>query len=196
MLLLEARKIAVDICYLLQPYCSKINIAGSIRRQKPDVKDIEVVCSPKIVDTVDLFGDVLISQRSTGFAQVANNLGKIIKGSAESGRYMQLELANKMKLDLFIPDETDFYRQLAIRTGSADYSHQAIAGAWKKLGWCGSDLGLRRISDCIAVTQPDGKSKWKCINKNGELPPAWKSEEDFFYWLNVKYLPPEKRYLG
>ena len=193
--LLEARKIAIDICYLLQPHCSKINIAGSIRRKKPEVKDIEIVCSPNIYVASDLFGNALQSQRSAAFAQVANSLGRIIKGDAAAGRYMQIELSNKLKLDLFIPDEADFYRQLAIRTGSADYSHQAIAGAWKKLGWCGSDLGLRRISDCIELRQTDGKSKWKCINQNGELPPVWKSEEDFFYWLNVKYLAPEKRYI-
>lgn len=193
MQLLEARKLAVDICYLLQPHCSRINIAGSIRRKNPDVKDIEVVCTPHIYLATDLFGNPLQSQRSVSFVQVATGLGKIIKGDPATGKYMQIELSNKIKLDLFMPDEVDFYRQLAIRTGSANYIQMAIAGAWKRLGWCGSDLGLRRISDCIEIKQPDGKSRWKCINKNGELPPSWKSEEDFFYWLNVKYLPPEKR---
>lgn len=195
MQLLQARQIAIDICYQLQPYCSKINIAGSIRRKKPEVKDIEIVCCPEIVQSFDLFGNILNTQRHASFVKLVCNFGKVIKGNALTGKYMQIELSGKVILDMFITDEADYYRQYAIRTGSSEYSHLVIAGAWKRLGWCGSDAGLRRISDCIEIKQPDGKSKWKCINKKGQIPPVWKTEEDFFFWLNVKYLPAEKRYI-
>ena len=39
----EASDIAVKICYKLQPFTSKINIAGSVRRKKAEVKDIEII---------------------------------------------------------------------------------------------------------------------------------------------------------
>jgi DNA polymerase/3'-5' exonuclease PolX len=187
-----AQKIAVNICYKLQPYCEKINIAGSVRRQKLQVKDIEIVCIPKVEVLKDMFGWDEGIIRSVEFSKIVNELGKIIKGNSD-GKYIQIELPEGVNLDLFIPDDFDYYRQYAIRTGSADYSAKVIAGGWRKIGWCGSDKGLRKMSDCVESKTPDGKSKWKCINADAGLPPVWKSEEHFFEWLNVKWLHPSQR---
>jgi DNA polymerase/3'-5' exonuclease PolX len=192
MLLEQAKNIAIAICYQLQPYCELINIAGSIRRQKPDVKDIEIICLPKTTELKDMFAVVEGTKRDTGFTMTVNNLGKIIKGNAD-GKYMQIELSEKINLDMFIPDHFDYYRQYAIRTGSAEYSAAVIATGWRKIGWCGSDKGLRKTSDCIEIRSHDGKVKWKCIKKDAELPPVWKSEEDFFNWIKVKMPHPASR---
>ena len=43
MLIHEARAIADDVMVRLAPHCHRIQIAGSIRRLKPIVKDIEIV---------------------------------------------------------------------------------------------------------------------------------------------------------
>ena len=187
-----AQKIAVDICYKLQPFCEKINIAGSVRRKKPEVKDIEIVCVPKQETQYDMFGTPFTSGRSTGFRDSVLALGEIIKGGT-NGKYIQIKLPQGINLDLFIPDDFDYYRQYAIRTGSADYAAKIIATGWKKKGWCGSDKGLRKMSDCVETKTPDGKSKWKCVKANAELPPVWESEEDFFNWINVKMLHPSQR---
>ena len=191
MYLQDAKQIAIKVGFSLQPYCDKINIAGSIRRQKSEEKDIEIICVPKSETIYDLFNSPTGTQRSAGFIETVNSLGKIIKGKP-TGKMMQIELSEIM-LDLFIPDDFDYYRQYAIRTGSADYSFKIIANGWKKKGWCGSDKGLRKITDCIEMKGPDGKSKWKCVNKDAELPPVWKSEEDFFKWINVPFIHPSKR---
>jgi DNA polymerase/3'-5' exonuclease PolX len=190
--IINAKKIAVDICYKLQPFCEKINIAGSVRRQKPEVKDIEIICIANKEIQRDMFGAPFSTIRCSEFKNVVKSLGEILKGNLD-GKYVQIELPEKVNLDLFIPDDFDYYRQYAIRTGSADYSARIIAGGWKKKGWCGSDKGLRRISDCIETKTPDGKSKWKCIKENAELPPVWQSEKEFFNWINVPYLKPENR---
>ena len=187
-----AQKIAVDICYKLQPFCEKINIAGSVRRKKPEVKDIEIVCVPKQETQYDMFGTPFTSGRSRGLRDLVLTLGRAIKGSS-NGKYMQIELPQGINLDLFMPDDFDYYRQYAIRTGSADYAAKIIATGWKKKGWCGSNKGLRKISDCIEIKGSDGKSKWKCVKANAELPPVWQSEEQFFEWLGIKYLPPNLR---
>ena len=97
------------------------------------------------------------------------------------------------KLDLFMPQSQDYYRQLAIRTGSAQYAHYVIANGWLHKGWCGTELGLRLQKDCLETRQPDGKSKWKLVNESGDLPPAWQSEEEFFAWLNIPYVCPRFR---
>lgn len=43
----EAKTIALEIYELLKPHCERIKIAGSIRREKAFVNDIEIVCIPK-----------------------------------------------------------------------------------------------------------------------------------------------------
>lgn len=188
----DAKKIAVAICYKLQPFCQVINIAGSVRRQKQQVKDIEIICIPKTEILKDMFGWDEGIIRTPLFAKTVSELGNILKGNTD-GKYMQIELPEKINLDLFIPDDFDYYRQYAIRTGSADYSAKIIASGWRKIGWCGSDKGLCKMSDCVESKTPDDKSKWKCVKANAELPPVWKSEEEFFNWIKVKMLHPSQR---
>lgn len=197
----QAKEIAVNTCYKLEPYCKKgfLRIAGSIRREKPEPKDIEIVALPILAqsDQNNLF-DLAPTQKiyCPDFVNILKSIGNIIKGNPESGKYIQIELHQGIKLDLFLPDDFDFYRQFAIRTGSSDYSGKVIASAWRKKGWCGSDKGLRKIVDCIEVKDKDGKSKWKCINPGAELPPHWKSEEAFFEWIGVEWMHPTKRIIN
>jgi len=184
----KAKRIADRLIEIFTPHCDIIHIAGSVRRLKPEVKDIEIVCQPKeeFIQT-DLLGGGY-DRRIPAFAEAINEVAaKIIKGKTD-GKMMQIELKGGLMLDLFMPDKHDYYRQYAIRTGSADYSGKVIAQGWRNIGWCGSDLGLRRISDCL-----ESKSGWKCINVNGERPPAWTSEEDFFNWLGVEWVDPMQR---
>lgn len=192
MLLKQAETIAVATCYKLQPYCTKINIAGSIRRKKKEVKDIEIICLPKSEKSKDLFGGEGEIIRSKKFIETVNSLGKIIKGNA-SGKMIQIELPEGINLDLFVPDDFDYYRQYAIRTGSADYAHKVIAAGWKKQGWCGSDKGLRRMTDCNKMLTADGQYKWICFRKDAVLPPVWQSEEEFFKWIRVPFEKPLHR---
>lgn len=187
----SAQKIAIETCYKLQPYCDKINIAGSVRRLKPEVKDIEIVCVAKMQEVKDIFGEKTGEIKNTSFIHTVSGLGEVVKGTP-MGKMMQIKLPEIM-LDLFMPVDFDYYRQYAIRTGSADYAAKVIANGWKKKGWCGSDKGLRKISDCVEMKGADGKSKWKCVNKDAELPPVWTSEEDFFDWIKVPFIHPAKR---
>ena len=192
MKLSEAKKITLSLVIRLQPHCEKIYVAGSIRREKQDVKDIELVVMPKkIFVQDDLFGDghdEIVKEFDVAIGKIAKT---IIKGKS-NGRYMQIALHEGINLDLFIPAPNDYYRQLAIRTGSSDYAHYVIATAWKRLGWCGSDKGFRRTVDCVEQISA-GKKSYKCINAQGDLPPNWQSEKEFFDWLKIPLLPPTQR---
>lgn len=185
----KAKPLADRVVEMLQPHCNIINIAGSVRREKPEVKDIEVVAVPKkIFNATDLFGggnNIIVP----GFAEAIEQFTKsVIKGKPD-GKYMQIELKGGMVLDLFMPSPEDYYRIFAIRTGSADYSANVIANAWVRLGWCGvSGVGLRKQEDCTRH-----KDKWILSNPNGEKPPAWTSEENFFEWLQIRWLHPRNR---
>ncbi len=145
------------------------------------------------VEQGGLFDEVLVEKKvSDNFVRVVKELGRAIKGNP-GGRMMQIQLPQRISLDLFTPEETDYFRQYCIRTGSREYVQHTIAAGWKRIGWCGSDKGLRKISDCIEHKQPDGKSKWECINPMAELPPVWASEAEFFDWLGVAYIHPKVR---
>lgn len=186
----KAEKIANRIVEIFTPHVERIHIAGSVRRRKPYVKDIEVCCIPNKHPT-DLFNtsDLVID---AGFNEAINLVAeKIIKGKS-SGRYMQMQLKGKdeINLDLFMPQPEDYYRQYAIRTGSADYSGKVIAKAWVEKGWCGTDEGLRLQSDCTKAS-----SGWKIIRKDGEKPPVWESEEAFFDWIGIQRIEPWLRNL-
>jgi hypothetical protein len=185
----KAKKLADSLVFQLEDYCEKIYVAGSIRRLKPEVKDIELVVLPKKFSPTDfsLFGGVAQpAQVSPAFRRTVESFGNVIKGKPD-GKYMQIEMP-RIVLDLFMPSRVDFYRQFAIRTGSADYSARVIAGGWKRKGWCGTPDGLRLITDC-----EEKNSTWKCVNPNPQLPPVWESEREFFDWLEVKWVAPEKR---
>lgn len=196
MIYTQALNIATSKVELLKPYCTIIHIAGSIRRENMNVKDIEIVALPKAKVSSDLFGTTDTGERDDGFISVANCLGRIIKGTA-TGRYMHIQLAEGIMLDLFIPQRDDYFRQLAIRTGSSDYSFKVVATAWRRMGWVGTDKGLRRIEECTEskYTPPGGKpkSKWTCHSSNPTLPPAWKTEEQFFNFIGVKCVHPRYR---
>lgn len=193
MKLQQALSLSSRIVELLRPHTSLIHIAGSVRRQKPEVKDIEILCIPnKISLQQNLFGESSNQTVTGGFVMALEQMTReVIKGQT-NGRYMQIILKGGATLDLFMPDPDDYYRQLAIRTGSSKYSHEVIAAAWRRKGWVGTDIGLRRIEDSEAKISGE-KTTWKCINTNGEKPPVWASEEAFFEWLDIKWIHPVNR---
>ena len=207
MLYKQAANIAVTTGKALAPFCQVINIVGSLRRassmlgrERMEIKDIDLICVPKYTEIVslELFGENKIAHKkvSINFVDAIKNIGSITKGSPD-GRYMSLNVRNH-KVDVFMPAASDYWRQYCIRTGSANYVHWNIAKAWTNAGWCGTDQGLRRISDCREELQPGSKSfdikkKWIIEKLDGEQPPAWESEQHFFDWLGVKWIAPHVR---
>lgn len=136
----HAKAIAEELVKQLAPHCERIQIAGSIRREKPEVKDIEIVAIPKPYE-IGLF--------ESGIATVVNRWIKV-KGSLPC-KYTQREIAplfhtpnaelpreellDTIKLDLFFATPKNWGLILAIRTGSAEYSHQVLAMGWVRKGY-------------------------------------------------------------
>lgn len=161
----EALLIAERLLAELRPYCYRAEIAGSIRRKKSEVKDIEIVIIPKLYDT-GLF--------ESGIASVINKYEKV-KGELEYGvcKYTQRILPEGIKLDLFIAEEGNFGLIYALRTGSADYSHKILATAWCGRGYHSKD-GYLHV----------GHKKYEC-----------REEIDLFNRLSIPYVEPEFRNL-
>lgn len=183
----KAQKIANELVESLRPYSKIINIAGSIRREKPEVKDIEIVCAPKTVKQQTFFGDGKCYNSEDFKAAVKKIPGKINRGKS-GGRNVRIDLDSGITLDLFMPQKHDYYRQFATRTGSGKYSHKVLASAWVRLGWVSTRDGLRRRTESSEYS-----NGWKCYNANPTLPPVWQSEEEFFDWLGLKWINPSDR---
>lgn len=169
----KAEKIAQKYVELLAPYCERIEIAGSVRRKKPEVKDIEIVCIPKneivLESADDLFDeDKHKYQVHPGFIEEVNKLEKV-KGEP-TGKYTQRILPEGINLDLFIANKDNWGYILAIRIGPDGYS-KYLADSWMRQGYKGID-GM--------------------LTKNGKPVPV-PEEKDLFWLLGLEYVEPEYR---
>lgn len=165
MLYKEAKEIADEVVAQLEPHCIRIQIAGSIRRKRPEVKDIEVVAIPKPYHT-GLF--------ASGVAAVVGQWQKV-KGELDYDRckYTQRILPQGIKLDLFFARPENWGLILAIRTGSAEYSHRVLASTWKKRGYRSEGGMLYSGKASFAVPE----------------------EVDLFRRIGLEFVDPEKREL-
>jgi len=119
-----AYKIALEVLEQLKPHCERIEIAGSIRRKKAEVGDIELVIIPKPY-SIGLF--------ESGIATVINKLEKV-RGELPC-KATQRILPSGIKLDIFFANEDNWGQIFALRTGSAEYSHLVIAKGWVREGF-------------------------------------------------------------
>jgi DNA polymerase/3'-5' exonuclease PolX len=182
----EARKIAEYYRDELAPYCERIEIAGSIRRNKPEVGDIEMVAIPKYkaISETNLFGESGKYNALETVIQEAYRNGMCL--TKNGPRYKQIVvkrdinqegyLVETIHIDLFIVlPPSQWGVQLLIRTGPAEFSKQAVTQ--RRIG------GLLP-SNCVVK---DGQ-----VLRNGELIPM-SEEEDFLELLGMPGLKPEER---
>lgn len=176
MLLADADRVAARIVALLKPYCDRIEIAGSVRRRKPDVGDIEIVCIPKTFSEATLFGPGG-STRDAGFAEACHAVGTIRKGDPFEGKYIQIMAAPfglpDVQVDLFTSRPENWGLIFAMRTGSARFSHEVLAN-----GWC-----------CAGFHSIDGMLHRRGLPR--EIPV--REEADLFNLIGVPWVKPEDR---
>ncbi|QQS35753.1 MAG: hypothetical protein IPM56_16150 [Ignavibacteriales bacterium] len=166
----KAEQIAIKYWKLFKPLCvdGKIKVAGSIRRRKPFVKDMEIVCVPlKTLQSKDLFEAELA--RKPEFVSLVNSFERV-KGNG-NGKYAQLVLPEGIKLDLFMADENNYGLILLLRTGPGEYNIKIVEAIkpehYVQGGYLHSASG--RIIPCM-------------------------NEVDFYTITKQKYLEPERRF--
>jgi DNA polymerase/3'-5' exonuclease PolX len=174
-----AFKAALNFTDALRPYCEKIIIAGSVRRMSAHVGDIDILAIPK-------------KPSLTAFFSEARKHGRAMNETARDTRYFKLQVndTHLFSYDIFLPQPFDWGRQLAIRTGPAEYSAH-LAHLWSLKGFCGTDQGL--LPKGICHQKKDGK--WQVTN--GFDPQAYRvefpEEIDFFNFLGIEMPDPERR---
>ena len=130
--LAEARELAERIAEILRPGCEKLDIAGSIRREKAEVKDIEIVCLPRRVEMYNLFGELTGLDFANEFDEAIFNFEtafdyKYIKsGNKYKQVALTMENGKTINLDLFIAENHNYGYILALRTGDWEFSKALV----------------------------------------------------------------------
>jgi DNA polymerase/3'-5' exonuclease PolX len=120
MLYHEAKSIADELIDVLQPYCTKIEVAGSVRRKKEQVKDIEICLVPENANKLfNVLGNYLL-HINPKFSYIKNG-----------SRYKQF-MYGGCQVDMFIAKEDNWGLIYLMRTGSAEFSTKVLA-AWKRV---------------------------------------------------------------
>jgi DNA polymerase/3'-5' exonuclease PolX len=188
--LAQAERIAAEALALLAPACRRIEIAGSIRRRRREVADVELVAVPILEPTqLDLWGattrerdllhdlcDLLLADGVLAHRPDTNGrraFGPRFKRLVYEGHAGG---AGTLPLDLFVvTPPAQFGAVLAVRTGPAEYSHRLVT---PRQHGGGMPAGMRLEAGALW----DG-------GRVVETP----EERDFFAALGLVWLPPEQR---
>jgi len=160
-------------------------IAGSVRRLKPTVGDVEVIFVPRFEQRQvppDLFprrtdlAELKINDmlRNGVFAKRPNKNGGTAWGAKNK---LAIHVASAITVDLFTATEENWFNYLVCRTGGAE-TNKAICNAAIAKGWKWNPYGE-------GFTQRKGlASRAKHIVT---------SERDVFEFVGLPYLEPEER---
>lgn len=184
----EAFKLASVMVEDMRPFCERIEIAGSIRRQKQsDIKDVEIVAIPKWTAVASgLFAEDSTkenelfkwAQTQTAVEWIKPGTSIIAKWQVKpDGKYWRGMFFNGVKLDLFLTTPDQFGLIFLIRTGPADFSHKMVT-LKSQGGWLKDELGIR--------------IQGGNIKKGDEIIPT-PEEKDVFKAMRYKFVEPENR---
>jgi len=112
---------AQTIVDFIRPACLRVEIAGSLRREKPEVGDIEIVAIPKY--SIDLFGGQFYSAAVVG--EILRRAGFEMDKDGENHKKF-FYVSAQIWIDLFLTTPEQFGLIFMIRTGSADFSRSMV----------------------------------------------------------------------
>lgn len=124
MWLAEGQRIANGLLKVLDPFCERIAVAGSIRRQKPEVHDIDLVLIPQPLTDI------------VGILQLSLNAKVLKKGP----KVVNLEIEG-VGVDLNYATHETFNAILLFRTGSEVHNTMLTAKA-RRIGLRFSPYGV------------------------------------------------------
>lgn len=183
MQLQTASKLAEKILATMRPFCQRAEIAGSIRREKPEVKDIEIVAIPAYGQPKDLFGEepanllyewAIQMQREGRIQWIKPGTSEIIPWPVKAdGRYWRgLVVKGGIKLDLFLTTPETWGATYLIRTGSSEFNVRIVGEMARRAGIQFAEGKLR-------------DSNWKPLPTPEEI--------DVFNALGLDYIEPKDR---
>lgn len=163
-----ATEIAEKTLGQLEPYCERIEIAGSIRRKKKEIKDVEIVLIPRVRDLL------LLKKQIDKWYKIKGKFPCL---------YTQRRLPEGIGLDLFVATPDNWGLQLALRTGSKEYSHRVLATGWSVKGF----------HSCKGILYPINSQMGEEAKLDKSRPVFLREEIDVFNFIGLEWKPPEER---
>ena len=174
----EVMPVAQHLLEKLAPFCHDIMIAGSLRRQREVIGDIEIVALPR--RQPDLFGGD--SDHSDQPTWLDMFLAEKLPGSAwiKNGRKYKQFMYGRYQVDLFLPESAAHWGCISlIRTGSHEFNLWLMGEAQRAAGVQFKDGRLWRGGEVLAT--PDEESVFEALGLPYILP-NFRDDKD---WLNL-----------
>lgn len=160
----DAKRIAEHLIDVMRPFCERIEIAGSIRRGKQDVKDIKIVAVPRWTEwpqrnhlhdwavMIGADGERLSDAfpRPIRWAKPNTKKGAPLVLDwpvKEAGKYWRAQIDERIMLDLFLATPGNWGLIFLIRTGSAEFSQGVMTYAKQRTRYHVKDGALRDGSE-------------------------------------------------
>ena len=192
----EVAPIAKRFVALIEPFCDRLVVAGSLRRRLPFCGDIEVVAIPKVVSvetkTPELFGDRIevtevdsLHERLTELLADGTVQKRMLGEDGTTTRWgprTKYLLFEDRPIDLFATTADLWGWTLVIRTGPAEFSRQIVQPRGLKT----KDRRAGLLSPHLTV---DGGLHSRM---SGQLIPT-PEESDVFRVLGIDYREPWER---
>lgn len=181
--LAEAQQLASEVVDLLRGVCERIEIAGSIRRKRKLIGDIEIVIEPRLTPAYDMFGEICgMVNEQYEYSKLCREKGVLqprldINGTGAWGERYQRAIYKGFPLDIFcVLPPAQWGVIMAIRTGPATFSKRVVTGR----------LFGGRLPPGYHI-------------KDGQLliggqPVPVPTEEEFFRLAEIEWSPPEERF--
>lgn len=117
----EAKLIAERVKEFLTPYCERIEIAGSVRRRKPEVNDIDIVLIEK-------------PEAALTINYAIAHIGTMLKDGPKIKQLWYTENQTLIAVDLYLATPATWPTLLFIRTGSKE-NNIRLASLARRKGW-------------------------------------------------------------
>lgn len=180
-----ALAVASELCAVLRPATDRLIVAGSLRRRKPMVGDVEILFIPKLFEVQDGLFDVVVRSAADEVLQKLINDGRLamrtnVNGSTMWGTKNKLavHVASGVPVDLFTATAENWFNYLVCRTGPAD-SNTRICMAAQARAWKWNPYGAGFSREAFA-TGPEAEYKVT-------------SERDVFEFVGLPYAEPWER---
>lgn len=162
----------------------EIMFAGSLRRGKAEVGDVEVLFIPRVVsmaDPMDLFGTQIPQNKAEVLIAEWLRLGVLRKREGEGGTTswgsqikLAVHVASGVPVDLFSATRENWFNLMVCRTGPADLNAQIATLAKER----GLTWGINRAG---------------FYREDGTLHKLVRSERDVFDTVGIPYQDPIQR---
>ncbi len=184
-----AEVVAEELVELLSPVCERIQIAGSLRRKKAEVGDIELLCVPNWQAVLDLFGEEVESMSLLdGHIETLMAQG-ILEQRGGMGKMNKLMRHNEsgIPVDIFSTSQDHWGMALVVRTGPKELNIK-LMGDLKRMGHEGHAYGVATYGD---LKKPSSVTLNRYRADVSEV--MCPTELEVFDIAGWRYIPPTER---